>query len=75
MGRIYESAVCTIAAVGANNSSEGCFLPRQEEKTLALPFENVTLLLSYVEYHMDNGQEGTTQSAYEMWSSAWATRA
>jgi hypothetical protein len=75
MGRIYECAVCTIAAVGAKDSEEGCFLPRKEEKALALTFETVTLLLSYLGYHMDNGLEGTAQSAFEMWSSTWATRA
>jgi hypothetical protein len=76
MGRIYESAVCIIAAVGAKDSEEGLFLPRKEEKAVTLPFENVTLLLSSIKHHIDKGPiEGTTQAAHEMWGSAWATRA
>jgi hypothetical protein len=76
MARIYESAVCTIAAVGAKDSSEGLFLPREEEKSVALPFQSFTLLLSSIESHINNGpMEGTTQSAHEMWGSTWATRA
>jgi hypothetical protein len=75
MGRIYEGAVCTIAAVGAKDSGEGCFLPHKEENAVTLPVETGTLFVSYPTAPLDGQTGESEQSAWEMEDSAWSTRA
>jgi hypothetical protein len=75
MGRIYECAVCTIAAIGAKESREGCFIPRLREMTVSLPLQTCTLFVSLPPATLNSETMETKQLALEMEKSEWATRA
>jgi hypothetical protein len=75
MGRIYENAVVTIAAVGAKDSGEGCYLPRREEGPVVLPLEIGKFFVSLPTAPVDQQTHQSKQSAWEMKQSIWSTRA
>ncbi|KAN0098329.1 Heterokaryon incompatibility protein (HET) domain containing protein [Hyaloscypha variabilis] len=75
MRYIYEGAVCTIAAVGAKDSGEGCFLPRQREISVPLPLQTCTLFVSLPPAGLKFETLETMQSTLEMEDSVWSTRA
>jgi hypothetical protein len=75
MARIYENAVLTLAAMGAKDSSEGLFLPRQDEDSVYLPLKGLQLHISLPPVPVDQQTHELKQSALEMKSSVWGTRA
>lgn len=74
MATVYEFAALTIAAVGADDPEDGCFLPREQGGMATLQTERGNIFISQLRGTFDaNGQYPAL--SVELLNSRWASRA